>query len=82
MSRPQLEVADIIRSAGRVFIARNRCFAALHSTPPKNESQTSTAPAEHPLWRCPNCGGPMAVVERLTAAQLQLRSPPLRATAA
>ena len=59
-----------------------RCFAALHSTPPKNESQTSTAPAEHPLWRCPNCGGPMAVVERLTAAQLQLRSPPLRATAA
>jgi hypothetical protein len=59
-----------------------RCFAALHATPPKNESQTSTAPAEHPLGRCPNCGGPMAVVERLTAAQLQLRSPPLLATAA
>jgi len=59
-----------------------RCFAALHATPPKNESQTSTAPTAHPLWRCPKCGGPMAVVERFTAAQLQLRSPPLLVTAA
>jgi len=23
-------------------------------------------------WRCPHCGGPMAVVERLTAAQLEV----------
>jgi len=59
-----------------------RCFAALHATPPKNESETSTAPPAHPLWRCPNCGAPMAVVERFTAAQLQLRSPPLLVTAA
>src|SRR5207253_7408073 len=59
-----------------------RCFAALHATPPKNESETSTAATAHPLWRCPKCGGPMAVVERFTAAQLQLRSPPLLATAA
>src|ERR1017187_9284567 len=50
-----------------------RCFAALHATPPKKESETSTAPTAHPLWRCPKCGGPMAVVERFTAAQLQLR---------
>jgi hypothetical protein len=55
-----------------------RCFAALHTTPPKNQSETSTAPTAHPLGRCPKCGGPMAVVERFTAAQLQLRSPPLR----
>ena len=59
-----------------------RCFAALHATPPKNQSETSTAPTVHPLWCCPKCGGPMAVVERFTAAQLQLRSPPLLATAA
>jgi hypothetical protein len=58
------------------------CFAALHATPPKNESEPSTAPSVHPLWRCPKCGAPMAVVERFTAAQLQLRSPPLLATAA
>ncbi len=59
-----------------------RCFAALHATPPKNESETSPPPTTHPLWRCPKCGGPMAVVERFTAAQLQLRSPPLLAAAA
>ena len=28
------------------------------------------------LWQCPQCGGPMLLVERLTAAQLRLRSPP------
>jgi Putative transposase len=59
-----------------------RCYAALHAPPPRNESETSTAPIAHPLWRCPKCGAPMAVVERFTAAQLQLRSPPLLATAA
>ena len=59
-----------------------RCFAAFHATTPKNNTETSTAPTPHPLWRCPKCGAPMAVVERFTAAQLQLRSPPLLATAA
>jgi len=58
------------------------CFSALHATPPKNESETPTAPSAHPLWRCPKCGAPMAVVERFTAPQLQLRSPPRLATAA
>jgi hypothetical protein len=28
------------------------------------------------LWTCPLCGGPMFLVERLTAAQIKLRSPP------
>ena len=58
------------------------CFTALHAAPPQAESETSTAPTLHPLWCCPQCGEPMAVVERFTAAQLQLRSPPLLATAA
>jgi hypothetical protein len=58
------------------------CFAALDAVPPQAESETSAAPTPHPLWRCPKCGAPMAVVERFTAAQLQLRSPPLLATAA
>jgi len=34
------------------------------------------------LWRCPNCGGPMKVVERLTAVEIQLRSPPRISVAA
>lgn len=29
-----------------------------------------------PLWTCPVCGGPMVVIERLTAVQVKLRSPP------
>jgi hypothetical protein len=31
---------------------------------------------------CPQCGGPRLVIERLTAAQMQLRSPPLALRAA
>ena len=34
------------------------------------------------LWRCPKCGGSMVVVERFTAAELQLRSPPVISAAA
>jgi hypothetical protein len=34
------------------------------------------------LWLCPKCGGPMLVIERLTAAEIQLRSPPFTVTAA
>jgi hypothetical protein len=40
---------------------------------------TSAVPSTdrtHSLWNCPVCGGTMRVVERLSAAQLLLRSPP------
>ncbi len=40
------------------------------STAPPATDQT------HALWNCPVCGGNMHVVERLSAAQLLLRSPP------
>jgi len=33
-----------------------------------------------PMWICPLCGGPMMVIERLTAGQTTLRSPPLANT--
>jgi hypothetical protein len=50
------------------------------------EISTSTAlpAADHPhfLWNCPVCGGTMQVIERLSAAQLLLRSPPLHQYAA
>jgi hypothetical protein len=53
------------------------CFQTLGEVPPSPVAQeTSSAQPVNPLWRCPKCGGPMAVVERLTTAQLQLRSPP------
>jgi len=58
------------------------CFAALGTVPSQIEAETSPTHESHPLWLCPKCGGPMVVIERLTAAQLQLRSPPLVTTAA
>src|SRR5438445_13429883 len=58
------------------------CLAALSTVSSQTKPETSTAQESHPLWRCPKCGGPMAVIERLTAAQLQLRSPPPLVTTA
>src|SRR5437870_5175991 len=58
------------------------CFAALDSASAQAETATSTAQDISPNWFCPKCGGPMAIVERLTAAQIQLRSPPKMSTAA
>jgi len=77
-----------IRNFG--FLAnRNRatllplCFQLLGAVaPPPTEPETSLVQPASPLWLCPQCGGPMAVLERLTAAELQLRSPPLVARAA
>jgi len=50
--------------------------------PSQSEPEASPARELNPLWLCPQCGGPMVVIERLTATQLQLRSPPFRAGAA
>jgi Putative transposase/Transposase zinc-binding domain len=58
------------------------CFAALNSAPAQTETATSTTQETSPNGFCPNCGGPMVIVERLTAAQIQLRSPPQLAPAA
>src|SRR2546427_4144862 len=49
---------------------------------PQAERHASSTQDCPDLWRCPKCGGPMKVVERLTAAEIQLRSPPLVTTAA
>jgi len=59
------------------------CFQLLGSaaTPP-TEPDSSGANNASDLWLCPKCGGPMMVVERLTAAEIQLRSPPLVTAAA
>ena len=58
------------------------CFAALDSAAVQTETATSTAQDATPNWFCPKCGGPMVVIERLTAAQVQLRSPPTALIAA
>jgi hypothetical protein len=57
------------------------CFSLLGSAPPTEQDRLGTKDSTH-LWLCPKCTGPMVVVERLTAAEMQLRSPPLVTAAA
>src|SRR5271166_505245 len=52
------------------------CRQALAVVQPQTQPEASTPKETRPLWLCPNCGGPIVVIERLTAAQIQLRSPP------
>jgi hypothetical protein len=52
------------------------CLAALDSVPAQAETATSAAQDMSSHWFCPKCGGPMVVIERLSVAQIQLRSPP------
>src|SRR6202007_92958 len=60
------------------------CFQLLGSEQqPHAEQQHASSTQDCPdLWRCPKCGGPMKVIERLTAAEIQLRSPPRISSAA
>jgi len=77
-----------IRNFG--FLANRRrttllplCFHLLGAVQqPQTEPEASTANDSSPSWLCPKCGGPMVVLERLTASQIQLRSPPVLVTAA
>jgi putative transposase/transposase-like zinc-binding protein len=70
-----------IRNFG--FLANRRratllplCFHRLGAAPP-TEPERSTPKDANDLWFCPQCGGPMVVIERFTAAEIQLRSPPV-----
>ena len=59
------------------------CFQLLGSEQqPQAEQHASSTEDAPDLWRCPKCGGPMKVIERLTAAEIQLRSPPRISAAA
>ena len=53
------------------------CFQLLGATQERSAEQHTPSPEDAPdLYRCPQCGGAMKVIERLTAAEIQLRSPP------
>src|SRR5467141_4761477 len=74
-----------IRNFG--FLANRRraaflplCFHLLGTAQQPQADQN--AACSNGLWRCPKCGGPMLVLERLTAAEIQLRSPPWLTSAA
>jgi rubredoxin len=53
------------------------CFQLLGSAQQPQAEQHAPATEDFSdSWRCPKCGGPMKVIERLTAAEIRLRSPP------
>src|SRR6266436_3819144 len=75
-----------IRNVG--FLANRRratllplCFHLLGSAQ-QAEQDVSGSKDSSDLWLCPKCGAPMQVIERLTAVEIQLRSPPVLVTAA
>src|SRR5216684_7696593 len=71
-----------IRHFGFLACRRRRttlplCFQLLGAAQEAlTEEHTSSTEDVPDLYRCPKCGGPMKVIERLTAAEIQLRSPP------
>src|SRR6202140_805741 len=58
------------------------CLQLLGSAREPQAQQEVSAASASDLWFCPKCGGPMAAIERFTAAEIRLRSPPLPVTAA
>jgi hypothetical protein len=52
-------------------------LAVATDSAPSGGSETKCG-AARPLWLCPQCGGPMVLLERLSPVQARLRSPPLR----
>jgi len=53
------------------------CLHLLGSLPePQAEQNPSATEDSSDSWPCPKCGGPMKIIEQLTAAEIQLRSPP------
>ena len=77
-----------IRNFG--FLANRRrttllplCFQLLPSTSAPQTGLDSSAPnGREDLWCCPRCAGLMVVIERLSPAEIQLRSPPVPFTVA
>jgi hypothetical protein len=45
--------------------------------PATTQRSVTTETKDLAVWKCPHCGGTMKLVERFTAAQLQLRAPPV-----
>jgi Putative transposase/Transposase zinc-binding domain len=59
------------------------CFQLLGRQIEQDRSATVVSPSQPcSTWRCPLCGGTMRIIERISAAQLLLRSPPQTVRAA
>jgi len=52
------------------------CFHALGATSPPSTRSEPASPSSGDTWHCPECGGLMVVVEKLSVVEIQFRSPP------
>ena len=59
-----------------VPVCKQVLSAGSPATPHPVSTHSDSRSQPVPLWICPLCGGPMVVIERLTAVQIKLRSPP------
>lgn len=64
------------RRAALLPICR-QLLAATSDPAPSGASETK-CDTVRPLWLCPQCGGPMVLLERLSLVEARLRSPPHR----
>jgi hypothetical protein len=53
-----------------------RQLLAVASHPAASDSSETKCNSTSPLWLCPQCGGPMILLERLSPVEARLRSPP------
>ena len=59
------------------FLGRPTDLPSVPEQPSENAEGSSLTLPSTSHWSCPQCGGPMIILERLTAAEMCLRSPPL-----
>jgi hypothetical protein len=52
------------------------CFQSLRTVPEQQPERHTLSAQLSNTWRCPQCGAPMTIIERLSASEIQLRSPP------
>jgi hypothetical protein len=64
------------RRGALIPLCRQMLPAAAPSTPGSAPTRPEARCHPAPLWTCPLCGGPMVLIERLTAVQIKLRAPP------
>src|ERR1700732_5141491 len=67
------------RRRGALLLLCVQLLAQSGRTPAQTGSEEKADLSPQPLWTCPQCGGPMVLIERLSPVELRLRSPPIPA---
>lgn len=60
----------------RTLLPLCRQLLAVANHPAHSDASGTKCDSTSPLWLCPQCGGPMILLERLSRVEARLRSPP------